>query len=395
MKAGSLVAAGVVVVSIAGLAACSDDSDEAASNSKTVQVKITNDGCTATPGKVNAGAITFEITNTDATAVSEVELIKDNRILAERENIAPGIAAAPFSHNLGGGTYTLYCPGATNERTEFTVVGETTQATGAVPDLLRDEAGEYKTYVNEQVDLLVGATKVLVDAVHANNLQQAKDAYPKARPFYERIEPVAGSFCDDGSTDCSENAAVNLDAAIDAREDSVPPGGTWQGFHVLEKQLFSAGNLDGMGPVADTLMRNVNLLKTLVSKPDFTFAPADIINGAGDLLDEVSTTKLTGEEERYAHIDILDMQANIEGSEQAFGIVRPALQQIDPQLTQQLVDAFAKVDELIDGFRDPSQPGGFKLFDQVADADKRKMAEAIIAVKDPLAQAGGKIAAAG
>ena len=88
------------------------------------------------------------------------------------------------------------------------------------------------------------------------------------------------------------------------------------------------------------------------------------------------------------------MQANIEGSEQAFAVVKPALKDIDPQLTQTITDAFGKVDSLIDTFRDPNEPGGFKNFTQVTAEQKREMAAAIVAVKDPLAQAGGKIAAA-
>ena len=52
------------------------------------------------------------------------------------------------------------------------------------------------------------------------------------------------------------------------------------------------------------------------------------------------------------------------------------------------------MDSLIDSFRDANAPGGFKQFNQVSEAQKREMAAAIIAVKDPLSQAGGKIAAA-
>ena len=396
MRVRPLVAVGAAAVAVVGIAGCSDSSDSSNSSSdvKTVKVEITDQGCKATPDKVDAGPITFEITNTNAAAVSEVELIKDNRILAERENIVPGMASVSFSHKLDGGTYELYCPGATNEKTQFTVTGKATEATGTVADKLKTASADYKAYVITQVNSLVENTRTLTDAVKANNLEAARDAYPKARPYYERIEPIAGAFCTDGSTDCSDNASVSLDFAIDARPDAVGPGDKWEGFHVLEKAIYQDKNLANMGPVAAELQKNVELLQSVVNKPEFTFAPAEIVNGAGDLLDEVSTTKLTGEEEAYSHIDILDMQANIEGSEQAFAMVKPALKEIDPQLTQTITDAFARVDSLIDTFRDPNEPGGFKNFTQVTAEQKREMAAAIVAVKDPLAQAGGKIAAA-
>ncbi|OPX09133.1 iron uptake system protein EfeO [Gordonia sp. i37] len=395
MRASRLVAVSATAVAIVGVAACSSSDDgDSSSATKTVTVEMTNDGCKVTPDKVDAGPITFEIKNTNAAAVSEVELLQDGKILAERENIAPGMAATSFSHKLDGGTYELYCPGATNEKTTFTVTGTATKATGSVADQLNAAAAEYKQYVITQVNSLTTATQTLVDAVNVGDVAAAKDAYIKARPYYERIEPIAGSFCANGASDCSTDNAVNLDVAIDARPDALGPGDTWQGFHVIEKQLWEAGNLDGMKPVAATLLTNVKDLQRLVNEPSFTVKPADIINGAGDLLDEVSTSKLTGEEEAYSHIDFVDMQANIEGSQQAFAIVKPALNEIDPQLTTTIQQAFDRVDSLIDSFRDPNGPGGFKPFNDVTEQQKRDMAAAIIAVKDPLSQAGGKIAAA-
>ncbi|RPA65340.1 peptidase M75 family protein [Gordonia oryzae] len=382
-------------VAIVGVAACSSSDDgDSSSATKTVTVEMTNDGCKVTPDKVDAGPITFEIKNTNAAAVSEVELLQDGKILAERENIAPGMAATSFSHKLDGGTYQLYCPGATTEKTTFTVTGTATRATGSVPDQLNAAAAEYKQYVITQANSLTTSTQNLVDAVDSGDLAAAKDAYIKARPYYERIEPIAGSFCANGASDCSTDKAVNLDVAIDARPDALGPGDTWQGFHVIEKQLWEAGNLDGMKPVAATVLTNVKDLQRLVNEPSFTIKPADIINGAGDLLDEVSTSKLTGEEEAYSHIDFVDMQANIEGSQQAFAIVKTALNEIDPQLTTTIQQAFDRVNSLIDSFRDPNGPGGFKPFNDVTEQQKREMATAIIAVKDPLSQAGGKIAAA-
>lgn len=396
-RAGQFVALGASAVVIVGIAGCSSSDDDASSSgtaTKTVKIEMTDQGCKVTPDKVEAGPITFEIANTNAAAVSEVELLQDGKILAERENIAPGMAATSFSHKLDGGTYQIYCPGATNEKTTFTVTGKAAAATGTVADQLKAAATEYKQYVITQVNNLAGATDELVTAVKANNVATSKTAYIKARPFYERIEPIAGSFCANGASDCSTDNAVNLDVAIDARPDALGPGDKWQGFHVIEKQLWESNNLDGMTPVATQLQTDVNELKRLVNEASFTVKPADIINGAGDLLDEVSTSKLTGEEEAYSHIDFVDMQANIEGSQQAFAIVKPALNQIDPQLTTTIQQAFDKVTSLIDSFRDANSPGGFKLFNEVSEAQKKEMAAAIIAVKDPLSQAGGKIAAA-
>ena len=44
-------------------------------------------------------------------------------------------------------------------------------------------------------------------------------------------------------------------------------------------------------------------------------SPLQLANGAKELLDEVATGKVTGEEDRYSHTDLWDFQANVEGSQ--------------------------------------------------------------------------------
>jgi iron uptake system component EfeO len=46
-------------------------------------------------------------------------------------------------------------------------------------------------------------------------------------------------------------------------------------------------------------------------------------------LNEVSASKITGEEDRYSHTDLFDFEANVDGSHAAFDAVRPALAAAD------------------------------------------------------------------
>ena len=64
--------------------------------------------------------MTFTIRNDNAPAVSEVELMKGSKILGEKENLIPGKTDS-FSLRLAAGTYTVYCPGATKDKTSFVV----------------------------------------------------------------------------------------------------------------------------------------------------------------------------------------------------------------------------------------------------------------------------------
>ena len=68
-----------------------------------------------------------------------------------------------------------------------------------------------------------------------------------------------------------------------------------------------------------------------------------IANGANELLGEVSASKITGEEERYSHIDLVDFKANVEGSQVAFEAVEPLLSASDPKLAKEIEADFAEV----------------------------------------------------
>ena len=61
-------------------------------------------------------------------------------------------------------------------------------------------------------------------------------------------------------------------------------------------------------------------------------------NGAKELLDEVATGKVTGEEEIWSHTDLWDFQANVDGARIAFENLKPVLEQKDPELAKSLDD---------------------------------------------------------
>lgn len=49
-----------------------------------------------------------------------------------------------------------------------------------------------------------------------------------------------------------------------------------------------------------------------------------------ELLNEAGISKITGEEERYSRIDLVDLMANVEGSEAVYQTVKSALVKITP-----------------------------------------------------------------
>ena len=113
----------------------------------TATQKDGTDTCTVDHASAAAGPVTFTVANTDATGITEIELLSDARILGEKENLAPGLAPVTFTATLTGGTYQVYCPGADPETQPFTVTGQAATATGGTSTILADGVKGYGDYV--------------------------------------------------------------------------------------------------------------------------------------------------------------------------------------------------------------------------------------------------------
>jgi iron uptake system component EfeO len=347
-------------------------------HSATVTVTA-RDGCTIDRTAFAAGGIDFHVKNVDATAVTEVEVLSGDRIVGEKENLPPGFSGT-FSITAAAGDYTLSCPGAGSDRTPLRVTGTAGAGDADRATLLTRATDGYARYVRTQVGYLVTTTEALAHALHGTDLRAARVAYAKARPFYEKIEPVAESF---------SVGTVSLDANIDARANDVPAG-QFRGFHRLEQGLWQARSLHGLTTYGDRLVVDVKKLRSLVT--GLAFQPAELANGAQGLLDEVAGSKITGEEERYSHLDVLDIAYNVEGSEQAWAQLQPVVSKVDPALATRIGTRFAALDGLVRTYRAPRSPFGFVLYGQLGPNDRRQLATAVKAVQEPLAQVASKIA---
>jgi iron uptake system component EfeO len=245
----------------------------------------------------------------------------------------------------------------------------TTAAAQSEPTSPQEKAAvaQYRGYLEENTAELVAETKPFVAAVVAGNVTEAKDLYPAARIPYERIEPVAGSFGD-------------LDPRIDAREDGVPTD-EWGGFHRIEKALWVEDTTKGMAPVAEQLQADVEELNEKVKTVELD--PVEIAVGANELLAEVSGSKITGEEERYSHIDLVDFEANVEGSLAAFEAVKPLLDETDADLSGEIEADFKMVFNSLEPYR---RAEGFVLYTDLTKADTRKLSIKIDTLAEKLSQ---------
>ncbi len=392
------LAAAALAVGACGSSHDSANSPSTTNGVATVNVTLANtagkDGCSLDSVKVPAGPVTFKVTNTSAPGITEVELLKDQRIVGEKENLAPGLDPVSFTVTLDGGPYKLYCPGGAGEYLDFTVTGQAAAApTGSVPTILSQGTKAYAAYVVDQINQLNGAVKDLDAAVQSGNLDAAKTAYAKARPFYERSESSVEGFVIPGYA--VDDNAGNLDYLIDMRESTpVDAKVGWKGFHAIERDLWQGGAITPNTKTLSTeLVGNVGKLVGVVGP--LQYKPEDLANGAADLIEEVQNTKITGEEEAFSHIDLVDFAGNVEGAQQAYASLRPGLQKIDPGLVAQLDQQFQSVLTTLDGYRDPSALGGYKLYTpQLRATDAAKLTAVIQPLHDSLSTVAQKVVSA-
>ena len=361
------------------------------------QVKITltsSGGCELDHASAPAGPVTFSVTNRDAPAITEIELQSDQRILGEKENLAPGLPPVKFTTTLSGGKYQLYCPGADQENVTFSVAGKAAApASGSTATLLAQGTKGYATFVNQNATDMVAAVGALKSAVDKGDLAAARKKYAGARPFYEKIESDVGGFVLPGFAP-GDNAG-NLDYLIDMRQSNLDPKVGWHGFHAVERDLWQRGRITGSTKkLAAELKTNVTKLAGLVK--GITYKPEDLANGAASLLEEVQRNKIKGEEEKYSHLDLADFASNVEGAQQAFAFLKPGLQKIDPTLTSTVGRQFTNVNNSLTPYRDGHELGSFKPWTpKLRATDAAGLSKTVQSLQDPLSRIAQKVATAG
>jgi iron uptake system EfeUOB component EfeO/EfeM len=366
------------VAAAALLSACGSSSTK---GSKVLAVTLTDSGCTPQQISVASGPVTFDVSNGGTSKVSEMEL-KDGSgvILGESENVVEGLKGK-FSLNLGPGKYVVNCPSG-NAEDQGTLVATgtaTAQAKGASAALLQAATSGYKRYVESEVALLHAGTARFVAALKRDDVAGAKELFGPVRTHYEAIEPVAESF-------------GKLDPEIDARVNDVEKLSEWSGFHRIEQTLWQKHTTNGTEAYGDRLLANVETLQQKVRT--LKLQPAQLANGAVELMNEVTNSKITGEEDRYSHTDLSDFQANMAGSRKAFELLRPALRQThNAKLVAEIEARFAAVQHGLESYR-RSTPLGFALYGELTQSDREKFAKQVGELDEPLATIAAKVSGA-
>jgi iron uptake system component EfeO len=366
-----------MVAVFTGVAVCNPGCAAAQEASQPVAVTITDKGCEPNTLSVPAGKTTFKIKNQSKRAV-EWEILDGVMVVEERENIIPGFVQS-LTADLKAGQYQMTCGLLTNPKGVLTVTAAATSASAREPSAL-DLVGplaEYKVYVAKEVGDLVEQTKRFAEAVKAGKLDEARNLYAPTRQHFERIEPVAELFSD-------------LDKSMDARADDFElkeNDPAFVGFHRIEKALFADKSTAGMWPLAERLVRDTQDLQGRLD--GLTIPPAKMVSGASDLIEEVASTKISGEEDRYSGTDLSDFQANVDGAQKIFNLLRPLIAKRNSELETRIGANFSKVDTLLGRYRGPE--GQFQNYDKLSASDRNALKGAITALAEDLSQLRGTL----
>jgi iron uptake system component EfeO len=340
-----------------------------AATGNTIAVGASDTACTLDKSSISSGPVTLKVHN-GGTKVTEVYILKGadgtSGIVTERENIGPNTDADVVSE-LAAGSYQISCrpQDSTRINTALTVTGDGASAAPTSASAASAVAG-YREYVAEQVHDTIDATEDFVAALKAGDLAKAKSLFGPSRVGWEAVEPVAEAFGD-------------IDPKVDTRQADLESGQTWTGWHKIEKVLWVDGTTKGTGTLGDDLLAELHILQSRV--PDAEITPTSMANGAKELLDEVATGKITGEEDTFSHTDLWDFKANLDGAKKVYDLLKPLVK--DSALVATLDTEFADADEALDKYKDGS---GWQDYSKVDEAGRKALSDAVNALAEPLSK---------
>ncbi len=358
---------------------------DTAGSTNAVSVAADANACAVSKSEVESGPVTFTIKN-NGQDVTEFEILAGDRlrIVGEKENIGPGTSPT-YVAQLEPGTYYTSCKpgmvGAGVGEAKLTVTNSGKVVVEAsVKKRVATAVSQYVSYAKDQVGELLTDTQTFVAAYEKGDVATARQLYPAARSHYERIEPLAEKF-------------PELDASLDLREADLESGGSWTGWHRIEKDLwppasgYTALTAGERATLGDRLNSDTKKLYDLLYAPSFTISLGDVSNGAIGLMDEVATGKITGEEETWSHTDLWDFQANIEGAKVSFENVRDIANSkgaAGKALVKRIDADFATLATTLGQYG--SLNAGYTYYNDLTTAQVKELSDQVNALAEPLSK---------
>ncbi len=343
----------------------------------TLSITLTKDGCDPMMLSAPAGKIGFEVKN-DTTVRNEFEILNDTPEILLEKFLLEGDSAT-YTARLGPGTYKILCGPVAPTQGTLTITGDATTDTTPVKytkSEMTTAITNYKAFVLAETETLKSGTTSLTDAIRAGDVEKAKSLYSTVRVPWETIEPVAELF-------------PESDALIDSRADDFDlkeQDPKFTGFHRLEYGLWEKNSTEGLTPFADRLDSDLDALITGVRAHEIQ--PSVMVNGPGALIEETAQTKITGEEERYSHTDLVTFVANMDGSKKIVDLIKSMIEKEDPDLVKRIDTSFSTIADLIAPYQDGDT---YQTYDKLTERDRDRLKAELAQLAEELSAIGGTL----
>lgn len=335
-----------------------------------ITVTVNDRTCDPADLTVPAGQPTFLIHNASNRTL-EWEILDGVMVVAERENIVPGLDTR-LSPRLKPGTYEITCGLLTNPRGTLTVTATEASEAARIKPELREFIGplsEYRVYLSRRSSELVKTTAELRDRIAAGDTEGAKTAWLAARQPWNQMAPIWPRIGD---------LTAKMDPLADYLEQrEADPAFT--GFHRIEYGLWHDNSTDGLQPLADTLARDAETLTERIR--EMQVAPEELAGNAAAMAGRAAD-QLAGTHASYSGADLAEYANGLDGAEKSALLIDPLVIDADSKIADGLHQALQDTRATLDGLK---QGDAFPAWDKVEQADRERLGNAFRKLADAAA----------
>jgi high-affinity iron transporter len=286
------------------------------------------------------GRQSFQVRNSGSRTV-EAYLIDPvtAAVYGEAEGIAPGTTRTLIA-TIGGGSYAWRCVPTSGAAVTSAAVRVTGGGTvrAVLPVSEKDLAAplaSYRTYVQKGLTLLLARTRALQRDIEAGRLDRAREDWLPAHEQYASLGAAYGTFGD-------------FDAEIDGTTAGVPDGvrsSRFTGFHRVEYGLWQGESADSLARAARRLTADVTALRKDFPHQDFD--PADLPLRTHEILEGTLQHELTGATDYGSGTGLATAEANIKGTRELLGLLRPLVDKRDPKVSRAVDGWLRRTEQLV------------------------------------------------
>jgi iron uptake system component EfeO len=183
-----------------------------------------------------------------------------------------------------------------------------TETAAALERVELDALQSYQWYLEREIFELLQVAQRLSNEIVRGNASEMNFLYQRSRVLYGHLAPAALLF-------------PSLEKRINGYEEDFSKGEEFSGFHGIERTVVQKS--EGAEQLANQLIGDLRRFRQAIEGGELE--PQPIAEAAGDLMKEVSDRWPPGKVQPYAHHDLVDISAQVEGAQRAYEAVRPLL----------------------------------------------------------------------